>query len=184
MSSPGCPTSTPSSSTAGKVEIESVEEGRDEQIIDHLLRSAVLSVFRERVPMDQLRAVVEGFDDARIVNAGEDVVSADYVSLLAELPGLREPVLSLTGGDESPAAASAVEFVLEGLHLSKRLNKEAVAGRAQDPGARARRDHDAEGPVSSDPAPPARTSASVRRLRRRCPRRGRRRPPRGPRSCR
>jgi magnesium chelatase subunit I len=120
------------SSTAGKVEIESVEEGRDEQIIDHLLRSAVLSVFRERVPMDQLRAVVEGFDDARIVNAGEDVVSADYVSLLAELPGLREPVLSLTGGDESPAAvASAVEFVLEGLHLSKRLNKEAVAGRAQ-----------------------------------------------------
>ena len=39
---------------------------------------------------------------------------------------------ALTGGDESPAAvASAAEFVLEGLHLSKRLNKEAVGARAQ-----------------------------------------------------
>ena len=37
----------------------------------------------------------------------------------------------LTGGDESPAAAaSAIEFVLEGLHLSKRLNKDAVGSRA------------------------------------------------------
>jgi len=32
---------------------------------------------------------------------------------------------------EAPAeVASAVEFVLEGLHLSKRLNKDAHAGRA------------------------------------------------------
>jgi magnesium chelatase subunit I len=35
-------------------------------------------------------------------------------------------VAVLTGGDESPAAVGgAVEFVLEGLHLSKRLNKDA-----------------------------------------------------------
>ncbi|MCA9848725.1 MAG: sigma 54-interacting transcriptional regulator, partial [Dehalococcoidia bacterium] len=61
------------SSTAGKVEIESVDEGRDEQIIDHLLRSAVLTVFRDRVDPDQLRAVIDGFDDERIVKAGEDV---------------------------------------------------------------------------------------------------------------
>jgi magnesium chelatase subunit I len=38
----------------------------------------------------------------------------------------------LTGGDESAAAvAAAVEFVLEGLHLSKRLNKDAIGPRAQ-----------------------------------------------------
>ena len=43
------------------------------------------------------------------------------------MPALREPVAALTRGDESPAAvASAIEFVLEGLHLSKRLNKESV----------------------------------------------------------
>ena len=52
--------------------------------------------------------------------------------LLDDIPALRGPVAQLTGGDESPAAvASAVEFVLEGLHLSKRLNKEAVGARSQ-----------------------------------------------------
>jgi magnesium chelatase subunit I len=40
-------------------------------------------------------------------------------------------VAALAGGDESPAVvASAVELVLEGLHLTKRLNKDAVDGRA------------------------------------------------------
>jgi len=38
------------SSTAGKVEIEALEEGRDEQIIEHLLRSAVLANTTARYP--------------------------------------------------------------------------------------------------------------------------------------
>ena len=59
-------------------------------------------------------------------------MAAETRALLEAIPGLREPVLELTGGDESPAAiASAVEFILEGLHLSKRLNKDAAGGRAQ-----------------------------------------------------
>ncbi len=120
------------SSTAGKVEIESIEEGRDEQIVDHLLRSAVLTVFRSHLAIENLRAIIDAFDSDVIVSAGEDVVSNDYVQLLTEVPALREPVQILTGGDESPAAvASAVEFVLEGLHLSKRLNKESIGARAQ-----------------------------------------------------
>jgi magnesium chelatase subunit I len=120
------------SSTAGKLEIEVLEDGRDEQVVEHLLKAAVLTVFREHVPQDQLRGVVDAFDDERIVQAGEDVLAADYVELVADLPELRGPVLALTGGDESPAVvASAVELVLEGLHLSKRLNKEASGGRAQ-----------------------------------------------------
>jgi magnesium chelatase subunit I len=120
------------SSTAGKVEIESIEEGRDEQIIEHLLKSAVLTVFRDRLPIEDLRPVIDAFDSSRIVHAGDDVLSADYVTLVQEIPELREPVTRLAGGDESPASvAAAVELLLEGLHLSKRLNKEAVGARAQ-----------------------------------------------------
>ncbi len=120
------------SSTAGKVEIESIEEGRDEQIVEHLLKAAVLSTFREHVSPEQLRAVVDAFEGDLIVHAGDDVVSADYLALLEDVPALREPVTAIIEGDESPASvASAVEFVLEGLHLSKRLNKEAVGSRAQ-----------------------------------------------------
>ena len=48
-----------------------------------------------------------------------------------DVPALRATVLGLTAGDESAAAvASAVEFLLEGLHLSKRLNKDSAGGRA------------------------------------------------------
>ncbi len=120
------------SSTAGKVEIESIDEGRDEQVVEHLLKAAILSTFRESLSIEDLRAVVDAFEGSRVVHAGEDVSSADYVALVQEMKALREPVQSLTGGDESAASvASAVEFLLEGLHLSKRLNKEAVGARAQ-----------------------------------------------------
>ncbi len=120
------------SSTAGKVEIESIEEGRDEQIVEHLLRSAVLTVFKDHFAIENLRDVLDSFDDEAIVSAGEDVASADYVRLVESMPALRQPVSQLVGDSASPAlVASAVEFVLEGLHLSKRLNKEAVGSRAQ-----------------------------------------------------
>ena len=118
-------------STMGKVEIETLDEGRDEQIAEHLLRSAVLTVFKRRVNPGQLRDVVVSFEDGAVVHTGEDVSSADLARLVEDVPALRESVAELTGGDESPAAvASAVELVLEGLHLSKRLNKDAVDGRA------------------------------------------------------
>jgi magnesium chelatase subunit I len=119
-------------STAGKVEIETLEEGREEQILDHLVRSAVLAVFRERVSPEQLTRVVEGFEGRPPVEIGEDVPAADYVELLSDLPALGRPVEQLVGEQASPGLiASAVELVLEGLHLSKRLNKDAAGGRAQ-----------------------------------------------------
>ena len=62
------------SSTAGKVEIESLEEGRDEQIIDHLLSAAVLTVFKEHLPLEDLREVLDAFDGETVVSAGDDVV--------------------------------------------------------------------------------------------------------------
>jgi magnesium chelatase subunit I len=118
------------SSTAGKIEIESLEEGRDEQIIANLVKAALLTVFKDRFNLGSLLDVVAAFDDGRIVHAGDDVSSAVYAELAASVPELRTHVTSLIGDDESPAAvASAVEFILEGLHLSKRLNKDEANGR-------------------------------------------------------
>jgi magnesium chelatase subunit I len=118
-------------STAGKVELDTVDEGRDEQIVENLVKAAVLTTFRSRFNMGSLADVVTAFEEGRIVHAGEDLPSSSYVDLVAEVPALRGPVSQLTGDDESPAAvASAVEFILEGLHLSKRLNKDASGARA------------------------------------------------------
>ncbi len=119
------------SSTMGKIELDTLEEGRDEQIVENLVKGAVLAVFRQRVPTEELTAVVEAFDGGRVVHTGDDLSSADYVALVSEVPALRTSVTALIGEDESPAAvASAVEFVLEGLHLAKRLNKDEAGGRS------------------------------------------------------
>jgi magnesium chelatase subunit I len=118
-------------STMGKVEIETLEDGRDGQVAEHLVRSAVLTVFRRRVSVGQLRDVVTAFDEGAVVHTGDDVASGDLARLLEDVPALREPTVALSGGDEDPAVlASSVEMILEGLHLSKRLNKDAVGNRA------------------------------------------------------
>ena len=58
------------------------------------------------------------------------VPAADYRKTLSDLEGMNT-VLSDLGVGESPAGiASGIEFVLEGLHLTKRLNKDAVGARA------------------------------------------------------
>ncbi len=119
-------------STAGKVEIETLEDGREGQILDHLVRAAILETFRECVTPQQLTAVVEALAGSDPVETGEDIASGDYTDLLEATPALRAPVAELVGAEPTPGeVASAIELVLEGLHLSKRLNKDAVGGRAQ-----------------------------------------------------
>ena len=118
-------------STAGKIEIDAVEDGREGQIFQQLVRGAVLQVFKQHSNLENLRQVTEEFNEGVVVQTGEDIAYADFVSLLDKMPSLRVAVNGLINGDESPAViASAIEFVLEGLHLSKRLNKDATAGRA------------------------------------------------------
>ena len=119
-------------STSGKIEIESLEEGRDGLIIENMVKQAVLTVFKGRVTPAEYKDVILAFEDGLIFQTGEDVTSVEEASLVEKVPAIRATVLGLTDGDESPAAiASAVEFLVEGLHLSKRLNKDASGGRAQ-----------------------------------------------------
>jgi len=124
-------------STSGKIEIETLDEGRDGEILENLVRAAVLAVFKDRVPTDSHRAVVDAFDGDVIVDTGEDVTDEAYAAMLESIPALQTPVKALLadedpGDAESPAMiASAVELVLEGLHLSKRLNKDGGSGKSQ-----------------------------------------------------
>jgi magnesium chelatase subunit I len=112
-------------SSGGKIEIESLDEGREGAIFENIVKGAVLTVFKERVAPEQTRDVVAAFEEGVVAHTGEDVPSGDLAALVEAVPALRPPVVALTAGDESPAAvAAAVSFVLEGLHLSKRLNKD------------------------------------------------------------
>jgi magnesium chelatase subunit I len=117
-------------STQGKIEIESLEEGREDRILTGLVSAAVLTVFRRRCPTEELGPVVGAFDEARVIHAGDDLPVAAYTDILTEVPPLKAPVLSLAGSETPGAVASAIEFILEGLHLTKRLNKEAAGTKA------------------------------------------------------
>ena len=115
-------------STGGKIEIEALEEGREGQVLRDLIRASVLTVFREVVSPELTRAVLASFEEGAVVHTGEDVGSEDQAMLLGNIPALRPIVDSLIDGDDSAASvAAAVEFVLEGMHLSKRLNKDTSA---------------------------------------------------------
>jgi magnesium chelatase subunit I len=118
------------SSTSGKVEIETLDEGRDEQVLERLVKSAVVEVFRARVDPQLLGEVVRGFDDGMTVDTGDDVPASRYTDVLGRLAGMTAVLRDLGVGESPAAVASGVEFVLEGLHLTKRLNKDAVGTRA------------------------------------------------------
>jgi len=118
-------------STTGKIEVEALEDRAGAEVVDRLLKAAVLTVFKERVQVAAMADIVLSFDGGTVLHVGDDLPSADYVAALDRLPALRQVVADLTGGAESPAlVASAVELVLEGLHLSKRLNKDSAGPRA------------------------------------------------------
>ena len=75
-------------STAGKVEIETLDEGDDGAVLERILKASVLSVFRRRCPMERFRDALAEFDGGTILHTGDDVASADYVAALTTLPAL------------------------------------------------------------------------------------------------
>jgi magnesium chelatase subunit I len=117
-------------STAGKVELETLDDGRDEQLVERLVKLAVAEVFKERLGADRFGDLVVAFQEGLVVDVGDDVAASEYAERLSDLPGMREAVTDLGVGESPAGVASAVEFVLEGLHLSKRLNKDALGARA------------------------------------------------------
>jgi magnesium chelatase subunit I len=118
-------------STVGKVELETVgDEAPEDRIVERLITKALYTTFGRRVDLDDLDEVVLAFEEGLVVETGDRVPSREYVRWMAELPGMPAAVRRLgafdvTDGAEEPAVvASAVEFILEGLHLARRINKD------------------------------------------------------------
>ena len=110
-------------SFAGKIELETFEEGRESRVTDDLTRRAALRIFGSYFDLDSLEPVVQAFDLGQTAVTGSDRPAEGYPALAAGVDGLAAAVETLTGGDGRPAVvAAAAEFILEGLHLSRRLN--------------------------------------------------------------
>ena len=118
-------------STQGKIEIEALEEGHEAEVVAQLVAAAVLLVFREHVVLEDAAQIVATFDDEVVVHVGDDLAAGDYAEVLEALPAL-EPATRRIAGDDAGVEemAASLEFLLEGLHLTKRLSKDSSGARA------------------------------------------------------
>jgi magnesium chelatase subunit I len=115
----------------GKVEFEMGEEGREREILEHLLRLAVAETFRARLSGLDLAGFTDLFADGTMVETGELVPADQVLGQLGPIPGLAKVLDRLGAGDDASHGqiAAAVEFVLEGLHLTRRIDKQTLGGR-------------------------------------------------------
>jgi magnesium chelatase subunit I len=114
------------STLRGKVEFESGEEGREIEVLAHLLRTATAETFRARLTGLDLSGFTALVADGGEIETGELVASAELLRQVGTVPGLAK-VLDRLGLGDAPTpeeAAAGVEFVLEGLHLTRRLGKD------------------------------------------------------------
>ena len=122
------PSTVPAS--RGKVEFEAAEEGRELEVLAHLLRKATADTFRAQLAGLDLAGLQGRFDEGGILETGDLVPAAQLLADLGTVPGLAGLLARLGVEQESPGlAAAALEFAMEGLHLNRRLAKESVGGR-------------------------------------------------------
>jgi magnesium chelatase subunit I len=115
----------------GKVEFEMGEEGRERAVLDHLLRLATAATYKDRLAGLDLSGFTAVFSEGAVVETGELVAATDVLGQLGSVPGLFK-VLSRLGYDDGASrgqVAAAAEFALEGLYLTRRLDKQTVGGR-------------------------------------------------------
>ncbi len=116
----------------GKVEFEMGEEGREAEVVAHLLRVATAETFRERLAGLDLSGFTALFAEGTTVETGDLVPATELLAQIGTVPGLSKVLDRLGHGDDAGQGevAAAVELVLEGLHLTRRIGKESLAGRS------------------------------------------------------
>ncbi|WP_245631645.1 magnesium chelatase [Curtobacterium ammoniigenes] len=116
----------------GKIEFESGEDDRAEEILTHLLRTATAETVRARLRGIDFSVLVDALENGAMVTTGEQVTAREF---LAGLPSLGESelydeVCARLGAENDGERAGAIELALEGLYLARRVSKESGGGEA------------------------------------------------------
>ena len=117
-------------STEGKMELEYTGQNKSpDQIIQKLVQKAIKEVFAERIDPDELETLVNCFKDGWWVEVAEAMPAKEYLANLSGLKGISQAIAKLDIHESEGATAAAIEFILEGLHLNNKLNREEVGGK-------------------------------------------------------
>jgi magnesium chelatase subunit I len=111
----------------GKLELEyEVAERNDGEMLENLAKRAIKVVFDKHFRVEDLSSIVDSFQDGAGAEVSKFLPSAEYMDGYEVIPGMRKAVQTLVDADHPPEASAAMEFILEGLHLSNKLNREVV----------------------------------------------------------
>jgi magnesium chelatase subunit I len=114
----------------GKIEFETGEEGREAEILTHLLRSAIAETVRAHLAGVDFRLLVEAIEEGAMVTTGARVSARDFLAGLPVLgeSDLYDQVTDRLGATDDGSRAGAIELALEGLYLARKIGKESGAG--------------------------------------------------------
>ncbi len=124
------------SASVGRVEFDTLEEGREEEILERALKEAILAVWRERLGSADFGELLAQFDAGLVIDTTDLTTPAELLAQFHDagskgVPNAEAIVGRLGGSLERPASvAGAIEFGLEGLHLLRRINKDTGDGGA------------------------------------------------------
>jgi magnesium chelatase subunit I len=118
------------SSTGGKIELEGFEDDKESKIMADLIKKAVLNVFNRYYQLDNLAVIVAQFSEGLSVEVSDMMSAKSYVRTTKNITDLGTAVRILNIPESLEAVASAVEFILEGLHLNRKLNKAESKGKS------------------------------------------------------
>jgi magnesium chelatase subunit I len=114
----------------GKIELETGEEGREREVLGHLLRTAPAETARRHLGGIDMGLLVAAIEDGALVTTGENVGAAEFLEGLPVLgeSDLYDEVADRFGAANDGERASAVELALEGLYLARRISKDTGGG--------------------------------------------------------
>ena len=110
----------------GKIEFESGEEGRETEVLTHLLRTATADTARLHLRGVDLGPLVTAIEDGAMVTTGERMTARaflDGVPVLGESE-LYEQVFAALGATSDGQKAAALELALEALYLARKVGKD------------------------------------------------------------
>lgn len=116
-------------SLQGKIEFEAMEEGQEDKITERIIQGAVKDVFDRRYDVNDLEPIALAFNEGLTVDTGEAAPATDYAAIAERIPSLND-IFPNRDNVSDTMRATVIEFVLEGLHLHKLLNKYDHAGTA------------------------------------------------------
>jgi len=118
-------------STAGKIELESLGDASEHKIIDKLMKTAVIQVWNRYFLVQEFEDLLRSFESGLRLEVSDTMPSMEYAQQAFKINGLKTAVSKLNAQGNPAIIASATEFVLEGLHLNRKLNKDHTAGQTR-----------------------------------------------------